>query len=214
MASAETESKIAKAIDLATAMTSFYVVGVLWAPLNLVPAVGTVLDLALGLAAGLVVPVFVYGKPSAHITWKLGNETPFPGNHGLNFASQSEITCVLDVTVRGRSLAARYLLKRAARDGMVIMVRFRPHDVVRLKEQNSTGGAHVDIRNHTISLPISTPEDGAKQECRAFFSIVASPSLSGADTVQVSVEPLRTEDREKSRWLTVTSDVVDLSVRS
>jgi hypothetical protein len=204
--------RLSRAFHIATALVTFWLVTSVIKPFGTSSLLGPLLDLALGVAVGIAIPIFVFGKPTVRLEWKVEDAKPHPGPYLLDLTRKDEANFIVDVTAQNRSLLGFLLMKRAVRLRTTIVVRMAPHDVLRLKPQTCTAGARVSRTAGEIRVPLSTPR--GRQKARASGAFIPHALSSGSDEVEVVAEACQTNQLSKTRWFTVYSPIPSISVRS
>jgi hypothetical protein len=204
--------RIEQALELTTALVPFWLVSTLWAPFSLPEPLASIFNLALGVIAGLTIPIFFLGKPVIWLEWKIRGDEVQEGNYQLDLARGPQADFIVDARVETDSLLAWVLMRRAVRLGTVVIITLSPDGVLRLKSQSPTGGAKVLARDGEIHIPIGS--HGGVQHARASGAFVAGIAIRNPDRVELRHRAATTVDTDKVRWIEVKTPFPQIRVRS
>jgi hypothetical protein len=203
--------RLGKALELLSALVVFYLVGVVWGPLDFAPLVGEGLSIGLGLIVGVSLPIFVYGKPQVSLRWQLRNEEVEPGVLHLDFSSSPVAHFIVDATVTTGSVLAHIVMKNSVRRGTNIVVQLSPQDVLRMHAEPSSGGAQVNSLLREIVIPIDKIK--GLQSGRAAGKFVPQLMSTGRDALEI-VEFARSSGPDaKRQWIGVCSPFKKIRTR-
>ena len=203
--------RLGKALELLSALVVFYLVGVLWGPLDFAPLVGEALSIGLGLILALALPIFVYGKPRVELRWQLRNEEVEPGVLHLDFSSSPVAHFIVDATVNTGSVFAYFVMRGAIRRGTNVVVTLAPQDVLRMHGQPSSGGAQVNSALREITIPIDKIK--GLQSARAAGKFAPDLMSTGRDALEI-VEFARSSGANAKRpWIGVSSPFKKIRTR-